>query len=179
MSRFAIELYFDDVTRAQIEKLWGVLNDKGLINILCPARGYVPHISLAVAAELDPPEIVPIVRAFAARTKPLNVVLSHVGIFNNADSTLWFGPNFTEELRAVHRSLWNSLAGTKVAWWSYYTPENWVPHCALVANRPFDVVSQAFQLCAEFKLPLTGRLESVTLVDFREGTEFCVEPLNG
>jgi 2'-5' RNA ligase len=179
MSRFAIQLYFDEITNQRIKALWSVLNDHGLIKILCPARGYVPHISLAVAAELEPDEIVPVVRSFAAQTKSLPVVLSHLGVFNNADSTLWLGPNFSDDLRSVHRALWNSLQLTKVAWWPYYTPENWVPHCALVANRPFEIIFQAFQLCSEFKLPLSGKLESVTLVDFREGTEFCVEPLQG
>jgi 2'-5' RNA ligase len=179
MSRFAIELYFDAVTHQRITDLWSALNDAGLITILCPARGYVPHISLAVAPELDPNEIVPIVRSFATVTKPLPIALSHLGVFNNADSSLWLGPNFSDDLRSMHRALWSSLLATSVKWWPYYTPANWVPHCALVANRPFDIVYRALQLCARFDLPLMGRLESVTLVDFREGREFCVEPLIG
>ena len=179
MSRFAIQLYFDEITNQRIKALWSVLNDNGLIKILCPARGYVPHISLAVAGELNPDDIVPLVRAFAARTKPLTIVLSHLGVFNNADSTLWLGPNFSDELRSVHQTLWNSLHATTVAWWDYYTPEQWVPHCALIANHPFDIVFQAIRLSSEFKLPLSGKLESVTLVDFHEGTEFCVEALKG
>jgi 2'-5' RNA ligase len=178
-NRYAIELYFDDETRAKLETLWRVLNKHGLIKILCPERGYVPHISLAVAAEINPAEIVPLVRAFAARVGPLTIALTHIGVFNNVDSSLWFGPNFSNELRSVHLELWDSLRRTKVEWLNYYTPENWVPHCAIIANRPFDVVSKGLELCRDFKLPLLGRLDLITLVDFIEGTEFCLEPLKG
>lgn len=177
MSRFAIELYFDDLTRERICSIWSTLDQNGLTKILCPARGFVPHISLAVAKELDPTRIAPLVKAFATQTKSIQIVLSHFGIFSNQDSTLWLGPNFSNELRLVHHKLWEFVSRTDVEWWSYYTPENWVPHCGLVTNRPFEVVHQALRLCSSVELPIVGKLETVTLVDFLEGTEFCLERL--
>lgn len=177
MSRFAIELYFDDLTRERICSIWSTLDQNGLTKILSPARGFVPHISLAVAKELDPTQIVLLVKAFAAQTKSIQVVLSHFGVFNNQDSTLWLGPNFSNDLRSVHRKLWELVSQTGVEWWRYYTPENWVPHCGLITNRPFEVVHQALRLCSSVELPIVGKLETVTLVDFLEGTEFCLERL--
>lgn len=177
MSRFAIELYFDDLTHARICSIWNMLDRNGLTKILCPARGFVPHISLAVAHELDPAQIVPLVKTFATQTKSIQVVLSHFGVFNNQDSTLWLGPNFSTELRSVHQKLWEVVSRTGVEWWKYYTPENWVPHCGLITNRPFEVVHQGFGLCSSIGLPIAGRLETITLVDFLDGTEFCLERL--
>jgi 2'-5' RNA ligase len=177
MSRFAIELYFDELTRERICSVRSTLDQNGLTKILCPARGFVPHISLAVAKELDPTRIVPLVKAFATETKSIQIVLSHCGVFNNQDSTLWLGPTFSNDLRSVHRKLWESVSQTGVGWWRYYTPENWVPHCGLITNRPFEVVHQARRLCSSVELPIVGKLETVTLVDFSEGAEFCLERL--
>ena len=81
MSRFAIELYFDDLTHARICSIWNMLDRNGLTKILCPARGFVPHISLAVAHELDPAQIVPLVKTFATQTKSIVSVLYPTGFF--------------------------------------------------------------------------------------------------
>lgn len=176
MNRYAIELYFDVETQNALTDMWQRLSLHLSLKPHCASRGYVPHISLLVAASLDPERVVPVVRDFARQNRPLEVSLSHFGIFNNVASSLWLGPTQVTELRRLHAEICSRSNTLGVDWSRHYLPEFWVPHCSLLADRAFDACVRGLSLCGDISLPLVGRLESVALVDFIEGTEFLVEP---
>jgi len=50
---FAVEMYFDPATEAEIRALWNSLAQAGVSSRL-PDSGSRPHISLAVFQSLDP-----------------------------------------------------------------------------------------------------------------------------
>ncbi len=146
MNRFAIELYFDLESKSKLVPLWDRLQHKQSLEPLCASRGYIPHISLLVAAELAPEELVPIVREFANKTAALDISLSYFGMFKtDASSSLWFGPNHSPELKILHQKLYSQVQPLNIDWLPYYAPEYWVPHCGILANRTFEICVEALR----------------------------------
>lgn len=179
MSCFAIEIYPDKDTSDVLCNLWQRFYSAKLVTPLCESRGYVPHISLLVANELDVGKALPIVKEFAEQTSPINVVFSHFGMFHVEGTSIWLGPTYSDELRELHRNINLMMKPLSADWWSYYKPEVWVPHCGLIANHPFENCIKALEICKDFQLPLSATFQRVTLVDFIKGEEFCLEPLKG
>lgn len=179
MNRFAIELYFDTTTKQHLISLWSELNRAGLVDPLCKRRGYVPHISLLVSDRLQPEDIIPAVRELAMELFPIPITLSHFGFFKTNVTSLWLGPTHSVKLRETHQKVYTRMSDFPINWLSYYSPDLWVPHCSIIADRPFDQCCKVFAKCCDFELPLTGQLESIALVDFIDGIEFIVDTLIG
>jgi 2'-5' RNA ligase len=175
--RFAIELYLDSPTADRIIQVWQELEQAGLATAQTAKRPYTPHISLAVAPELDQDWFSRLVEDFAADYQPVPLLFTHLGIFRAERNVLFVAPQASEQLVRMHKAFFALVAGEQVDWWHYYRPDRWVPHCTLTTSDSFGGIARALLRCEALPFPFVAWAERVALVDFVEGEELCLATL--
>src|SRR5688572_6743295 len=125
----ALELYFDHVTERRIRVLWDALEAEGVQSMRGLLAGrHRPHLSLAVADELDPDAVAKALDGFEV-APPLTVELLYTGWF--VGRVLWLGPAPSVALLAHQAEVWRRLSVHGIALSDKYAPGAWVPHCTM------------------------------------------------
>jgi 2'-5' RNA ligase len=169
----ALELYLDvDATR-RVRALWLALEADGVPTLASlPHERHRPHVSVAVAARLDPDEVAAALDGFAA-APPLAVDLAFVGQF--VGRVLWLGVTPTAQLLAHQAAVHGRLAAAGVSVWEHYRPGRWVPHCTVSMRVPNPLVAGAVRRCLEI-LPVSATVSGAAVVDHANG---IARPLGG
>eukprot|EP00850_Spirogloea_muscicola_P013204 SM000088S23745 [mRNA] locus=s88:531409:532731:+ [translate_table: standard] len=201
---YAVELYFDAALENQILKTWNVLARKQISTRLIET-GARPNISLSVHPELQPSKLRTAMENFAQQQQPIAVSLASIGSFASADGILFFSPAPTTALLTLHEQfmahdtvtgdVFNALPDIQVLLRSLgsgevlkrlgiqssgqYTPGMWFPHCMVAQEVPRERVAQAFSTLRDFRLPLTGHLCDIGLVEVWPVHEHYSFPLGG
>src|SRR5580765_5539182 len=98
---FAIELYFDDATQRAVREVRTALAGAGVRAVL-DELGDRPHISLAVASQLDERALEPHLGQWAAGMRPFPVTFDAVSSFATEEGVLFLAPAASEELSRAH-----------------------------------------------------------------------------
>eukprot|EP00850_Spirogloea_muscicola_P021392 SM000247S08281 [mRNA] locus=s247:77691:79024:+ [translate_table: standard] len=175
---YAVELYFDAALENQILKTWNVLARKQISTRLIET-GARPNISLSVHTELQPSKLRTAMENFAQQQQPIAVSLASIGSFAAADGILFFSPAPTTALLTLHEQFMEVLKRLGIQSSGQYTPGMWFPHCMVAQEVPRERVAQAFATLRDFRLPLTGHLCDIGLVEVWPVHEHYSFPLGG
>jgi 2'-5' RNA ligase len=162
---YAVELYFDPALENQVLKIWNVLARRQISTQLIEIEAR-PHITLFARSSLESTKLYSVIKSFAAKQQTLAITLSAVGSFAAEDNVLFLAPTPTIPLLSLHEQFYEVLKkeGLEVA--ECYQPGGWVPHCTVAANVPKARIADAFSILRDFKLPLTGHVYDMGLVEF-------------
>jgi hypothetical protein len=169
----ALECYLDVTATRRLRAVWDALEDAGVPSLRqLSDRRHRPHLSLAVAEELDPHAVAAALDGFTV-APPLTIELQYVGTF--VGRVLWLGPTPTGELLAHHAAVHRRLTAGGVAVAESYRPGAWVPHCTLSMRVPLRLMSDALRLCLDV-LPITATLSSAAVADHARGIHHPLPP---
>jgi 2'-5' RNA ligase len=170
---YAVELALDERAGRVVRDVWQELTAVGVdwMNV----SGAEPHVSLAIwdSIERGPFEVE--LARFARETAPITVTFDAVGSFPGGAIYLRTALNsgLAEVQQRAHERLDMLASGP----WHYYLPERWIPHCTVAMEFPADRMDRALAIVRRLPLPLTGRLESAALIEFRPVREVARYPL--
>lgn len=160
---FAVELALDPAAAARVREIWEALAEAGLDYMA--GCGAVPHISLVLWDDVDQPAAKRALESFAGDTPPIDVSLVHVDHFG--DVAVYLAPTPAPALAAAHTLFHERFGGLRVNPPPYYTPAASVPHCTLAMDFTPEMTAIAVAIARRARLPITGRLERVELIEFR------------
>jgi hypothetical protein len=129
-----------------------------------------PHLSLAVADELDPDAVKRALDGFDV-APPLALSFRFTGVF--VGRVLWLGPAPGVGLLGHQAQVWRRLSTAGVAVSPLYAPGAWVPHCTVSMRVPRPVLTEAIRLCLE-TLPIDATVTRAAVADHARGV---YEPL--
>lgn len=160
----AVCLYFDADAAAAVRLAWKRIAEAGISDEM-PEAGWRPHVTLSGCRDLRLEEYLPVLREFAAQTKPQDISFTSVGYFGGGNrQTVFLAPTVTRGLLNLHERHHGLVAPFCSAVSPYYTPDGWTPHCTLALNLPTERLAQAVTLTDDFGLPIMGRLMAVGVV---------------
>jgi 2'-5' RNA ligase len=160
---FALEMYFDSESDRTLRAIWEELARAGVSTVMRDG-GYRPHVSLAVAAEVDAAAMAADLAAYAATAPPLSLLLSYVGIFPGTEGVVYLGAVAASKLLKVHAAVYRLWRRHTLQRWEYYAPGQWVPHCTMAFMLPLSRIAAAAGICLRAPLPLEVRVTHVGLV---------------
>ncbi|MFY1672300.1 2'-5' RNA ligase family protein [Plantactinospora sp. WMMB334] len=158
----ALEVYLDTDATRRIRVLWDTLESEGVQSLRSLGPRHRPHVSLAVAAQLDP-DAVGEALAGTVVAPPLRLSLQYAGQF--VGRVLWLGPSPSPELLAHHATVHAQLTSAGVPVSELYQPGRWVPHCTLSMRVPNALMAVAVRRCLEV-LPIEATVVGAALVDY-------------
>ncbi|MEV4759392.1 2'-5' RNA ligase family protein [Micromonospora sp. NPDC049559] len=158
----AIELYLDTDATRRIRTLWDALESEGVQSLRSLlGQRHRPHVSLAVAARLDPDRVAAALTGTVVAA-PLRLSFQHAGQF--VGRVLWLGPTPSAELLAHHAAVYARLSAAGIAPTEHYEPGRWVPHCTLSMRVPNALMAAAVRRCLEV-LPIEATVVGAAVVD--------------
>ena len=175
---FAVILYLDPTTEAEVQALWALLAEKE-IGAAIATMGIRPHISLTGVDNLDAQQVCAMLRTFAQGASPLTIKFGAVGTFPTEQGVVYLAPVVTPELLRLHEELGVRLADLGFSSHEYYRPGNWIPHCTVAINVLPAGVPAAVDVCRRSNLFHAARLVEIALVEYLPVREICVCPLGG
>ena len=126
--------------------------------------GMVPHLTLAVWAELNPTDLPQRLAAFDREPPPL--LFSGFGLFGGARAILYLAPTPTAALLDYHADFHRAFGDLDRQCWPYYRPQSWVPHVTLGEGLDAAALSALSPLVAGFT-PFTATPAALGLIRFR------------
>lgn len=164
---YAVELLLDSASESIVRRAW---NDLAAARVGAPNPHLtdLPHVSLAVADELDVEDFLPALGAMAESMGPLPLTLSYAGVFMTT-RVLFLGVAFNEELHSLHNALHRNLRAYASGVSDYYKPGSWVPHVTLAREIPEHDTCAALDACRSVELPIDCVAESLCVVDIASG----------
>ncbi len=175
---YAVALYFDLETTERIAALTAqIYADCGGLDLI--GAGFQPHISLAGYETADEARLAMVVEAVAARTAPLPIKLSAIGLFPTDKGVVYLAPVVTATLLDLHRAYSDEAAASGHRSHPYYRPGNWIPHCTVAYDLAGEQISAAIQLCLQSQVFQTGELVALDLLESEPVRQICRFPLGG
>lgn len=180
---YAVELYFDPALENQVLKAWNVLARRQISTQLIEMAAR-PHLTLLSVPTLDPLRLHAALRSLAARLDPLPLTLSSVGAFPSSSSSsssdagvLFLAPTPSAALLHLHSQLCEALRKEGVEAPEEFRPDSWVPHCSVAQDVPRSRIADAFCILRDLKLPVSGYVMDIGLVEFSPVQEIFSFPL--
>ena len=152
-----ITLTFGADVAQRIEATWQALAQAGHGESM-PRLGYVPHLTLAVWPEADPPGL-----AAVAHLVPPWITLAGLGIFPGESAVLWLGVVATPELLALHRAVLNAVPAPPHP---HYAAGAWMPHVTLAIGLPAGTLPAATAVAAGRYAPMLAAVATIEAVTF-------------
>jgi|LFRM01.1.fsa_nt_gb 2'-5' RNA ligase len=162
---YAVEMFFDKESDAQIRKIWRSLKESGISSWM-EDSGSVPHVTLSVFGELDADEADRRLASFAEKVSGFPLVFASIGAFPTDEGVLFLAPVVTGELLRVHNAFHDFFADLREDQWPYYLPDSWVPHCTLAINIKWEEVHKALEHVIKIYSPLCVEVDRVALVEY-------------
>eukprot|EP00249_Psilotum_nudum_P008030 c20997_g1_i1 orf=442-990(+) len=173
---FAVELYFDPALENQVLKIWNVFARRQISTQLIEIEAR-PHITVFAGPNIEATKLRNVVNSFAAKQQPVAVTLSAIGSFSNDENVLFLAPTPTTSLLNFQEQFYESLKREGVEVGDLYCPGCWIPHCTVAQGVSRGHLADAFCILRDFKLPLSGYLFDIGLVEFPPVREHFSFPL--
>lgn len=160
---YAVEMFFDEATEAQIREIWEALAQAGLGDDL-GALGFRPHISLGLCEDLDEKVFRPLLDAFAERYLPMETAMPAVGLFPG--DVLYLAPVVDDPLLKMHTEFCKLFRRYAEDPNPMYLIGQWVAHCSLTMNLRPDERGGAVSIALSAALPIRGQYTEIGLSTF-------------
>lgn len=160
---YLLDLTFTETTHTALFALYQQLvNAK--IGSATTRPEYYPHVTLLGVTDIYKAEAHREVVAFTRNTQPFAISLSHVGIFATEESVVYLGVTPTLALLQLQRDFARQMSPVIEEVWAYFSEGTWVPHCTLVQYIPASDFGIVIEATRTLNLPITARVESLSVV---------------
>lgn len=162
---YAVEMFFDKESDAQIRKIWRSLKESGISSWM-EDSGSVPHVTLSVFGRLDVDDSDRRLASFAEKVSGPRLVFASIGAFPTDEGVLFLSPVVTGELLRVHRAFHDVFADLREDQFPFYLPDSWVPHCTLAINVKREEIHKALENVIRDYRPICAEVDRVALVEY-------------
>ncbi len=131
--KYAIELYFDKKSEEKVSSLANKIADAKISTKYLDWKTR-PHITLACFNDVDVERCISKLKAFAEKYQRMPVELASVGMFVDTQ-TIYLVPVMTSSMYQFQRELHEALSEFDTRGHEWYTPNRWVPHCAIALTK--------------------------------------------
>jgi hypothetical protein len=165
---YGIGLVFDPRAEAHIREVWGRLASQGFTTPLA-RPGCLPHVSLILSETLQVDDLARDLEGLGHSPRRLEVLVSHVGVFTEPETVLFYGLTPTDRLLRVHADVariyhrWSSAITARTQ------PGVWVPHCTLATQVDASRLSDAIAAAATPTLPWVATQVRLAIVQLDQG----------
>ena len=128
----AIISELDPVSSATVQVLWQRLRDTCGLTAIYDIP--IPHFTWFLADEMEIEKAVSILSQIAARSDPLSIYTSGIGIFSGERPVIYLPIIKTVGLIELHRQIWDQVYAFSKEIKLYYSPTLWVPHITLAVK---------------------------------------------
>jgi len=174
----AVTLSFDRPMNEILIDLWReidtLVEGQPLIN-----TNVRPHITLGLADGLDVEGFLPHWQSLASETIPFACSLSHIGCFTTGEQVVWLGPTVTGRLLFLHARIDALLGEHAKNLDEHFRPDLWVPHVTMAIGITATQALRVVERLQGLKLPLTGEITEINLVECEPPREKHRLPLGG
>ena len=157
-------LHFDTTTEDRIRNCWQRLADAG---IAVPGlTGLRPHITLAAYDTDALADYRTLLAEFVLTQTAFPIRFDYLGIFPES-RVVFLTPRVTNQLTSVQAALVHLLAGPDRAplkFAEHLAPENWIPHCTVMAGCPEEVLTAITGLLVQQWEPIGGMVTGIGIV---------------
>ncbi len=162
--QYAIELYYDKETEAQLQALSQKVADAKLSTKFLEWKTR-PHLTLACLNDVDEEKCIEQLKKFAQTHTQMPAYIGSVGMFNDT-RTIFASPMMNDAMYQFQRELHECLQDFDTTGYEWYCPGRWVPHCtlALTKDDAEDVFYKASDLILHEFRKLSGAFVSIGLV---------------
>lgn len=162
--QYAIELYYDKETEAQLQALSQKVADAKLSTKFLEWKTR-PHLTLACFNDVDEEKCIEQLKKFAQTHTQMPAYIGSVGMFNDT-RTIFASPMMNDAMYQFQRELHECLQDFDTTGYEWYCPGRWVPHCtlALTKDDAEDVFYKASDLILHEFRKLSGAFVSIGLV---------------
>ncbi|GAA0141897.1 hypothetical protein LIER_02937 [Lithospermum erythrorhizon] len=161
---YALELYFDPALENQVLKAWNVLARRQISTQLIEIESR-PHITLFSSPFVDPAKLENTVKHFAPKQEPLSVTFSSIGTLPSDSNILFLAPTPSFSLLQFHSQLCDAMKKEGIEIGEEYRPDSWIPHCLVAEEIPKARMAEAFTVLRDLKLPVSGYMMEIGLVE--------------
>lgn len=160
---WALEICFDDATETEVRRRWDTLIAAG-VPCLLPGSGARPHVSLAVARDIDMTALPDALNGIAEHA-PAELTFASVGAFPTAEGVVFLAPVVTAELLRWHAEVWRVFIAHAQEPWQYYAPDQWSPHMTMAYGLNKRDMMSALDYLLGMPLPLAAQLSALVIVN--------------
>jgi 2'-5' RNA ligase len=162
----ALELYLDPDASRRVRTLWAALEADGVPTVATLMDGlHRPHVSLAVADQLEPQAVAEALDGLSA-VPPVRLAFHFAGQF--LGRVLWLGPAPSASLLTHQSTVYERLSAAGVEVSDHYRPQRWVPHTTLAMRVPNALMGNAIRRCLEV-VPIEATLVRAAIADHSVG----------
>ena len=162
--KYAIELYYDEETEAELARLARRVAEEGLSTQFLAWKTR-PHLTLACFNDVDEEACAETLRAFARSHRRMPAHIGSIGMFTDT-KTIFAAPIMTAEMYRMQAELHEQLKPYDATGWEWYAPDRWAPHCtlALIKGEEDSVFYRASELLLREFRKMSGEFAAIGLV---------------
>ncbi|MFD0869961.1 2'-5' RNA ligase family protein [Paenibacillus residui] len=174
MTKYAVELFFDERTEQYIRGLWRELEQNGITDSMMSIAEIQPHLTVAVYDDLEAGEFEEEIAFFMQGAPSLPVRFDSLACFP-ASGTLFLSPAVTAGLMQLHQRFHSRFHKLRPKAAPYYLPGSWNPHCTLAVNLSSVQLKEAFHYILDRFSPFQAGLQQIGLVQLTFNEEqLCI-----
>ena len=163
MKAYAVTIGFDksttDIIQEHIDKI-----AKATKNDYMVSNNIEPHITIGAFCAENGQAIIDILDIETLRLKPDMVFLKSIESFY--PNVVYNSPEKNSYLSILNQTIHNKMSDLFVAAdHEYYTPKNWVPHCALAVQLNMYQHKIAISEATKIELPFWATVEQISLAE--------------
>lgn len=163
MKAYAVTIGFDNNTTETIQKYIDSIA-KATQNDYMISNSIEPHITIGAFYAENDQAIIDILDIEAQQLKPDTVFLKKIESFY--PNVVYISPEKDSFLSALNHTIHDRLSGLFVAAdHEYYTPQNWVPHCALAVQLNDRQYKIAISEASKIELPFLATAKQINLAE--------------
>jgi 2'-5' RNA ligase len=162
---YGIGLVFDQQAEAQIREVWHKLARQGFATPL-GRPGCLPHVSLILSETLRVDDLAHDLEGLGPSFRQLELRFSHVGLFTEPETVLFYGLTPTDRLLRLHADVERIYRRWSSAIIARSQSGVWVPHCTLAGRVDACRVSEAIAAAATLTLPWVAKEVRPAIVQF-------------
>ena len=172
---YSIAVFFDEETEQEIRRIWRVLADARLSDILYLSDNR-PHITLSMYKTINLEKTSAVLCKLAGEYLLMDVSFRAVGIFPNT-ADVFLIPSVSLQLMDIEQKLRNEFAEiTSQPDNPYFLPGEWTPHCSMAIDVQRHLLLAAVQkVIGALKFPLDGKIVGLGLTSYPPVThlQYC------
>ena len=163
MKAYAVTIGFDKSTTETIQKHIDRIA-KATKNDYMISNSIEPHITIGAFCAENDQAIINILDSEAQQLNPNTVFLKRIESFY--PNVIYISPEKNNYLSTLNQTIHDRLSDLfVVADHEYYTPQNWVPHCALAVQLNVHQYKIALSEASKIELPFLVTVEQISLAE--------------
>lgn len=159
-----LQLFLDEDTDTFFLSLWQQIKDAGLPSPLLE-RGATPHITLSFGNDVNVYGLISALDDRLSGKSAFELVFVSLSTFANEKGVIFVAPVVSRTLLDLHREVQHEMSN-HASTSAHSQIDRWFPHCTLTMQLSPPQLLEGFGLLGNLQLPVSGRGEQVSLLEY-------------